>query len=259
MKTTLSAIATVILLTACGDGGSGAATGSASAPKSGAPATSAKTSASAKPSAATTATATAAESAAPAMSGSAAPADSAAPAASGAPAGGAAEIPADLKKLLDGVKDPTEVKDPKLEDFFFKAPKDVKITESPAPGEWNELAYDGASMGFLAWAPSDGGDGCPKMADAKAKLKDGKSLLDVKHTLKPWGKESMGDEVELFMYEKDGKAGFYGVKMFKGKKEPTYYCAASGKASEAAAMKGLLDKAKAEVLAGIFIGLSTKF
>lgn len=168
-------------------------------------------------------------------------------------------MPADLKKVLDFVKDPADLKDPKLEGFFFKAPKGATITESPAPGEWNELTVDGAKMAFLAHSPSDGGDGCPKLADMKGKVKDGKALTEIDLKMKPWGKESYGDEAQLYLFEKDGKAGFYATKVFAGKKEATTFCCASGSAAEGPAMKGLLDKAKAEVLAGVCLGLVNKF
>ena len=61
-----------------------------------------------------------------------------------------------------------------------------------------------------------------------------------------------------FLFEKDGKAGFYGIKVFKGPKEATTYCFAAGKAGEAAGLKGLVAKDKAELLTGIALGLNNK-
>lgn len=257
MKRNVSVLVSALLLAACGDGGAAATSGSASGAKP-AGSTSAKpaTSGSATPTASATTSATGET---PALSASAPASASAAPAASGAPAVGGGEMPADLKKVLDLVKDPTDVKDPKLEGFFLRAPASAKITESPAPGEWNEISVDGASMAFLAHSPSDGGDGCPKLADMKGKVKDGKALVELDLKMKPWGKESYGDEAQLYLFEKDGKAGFYGTKVFKIGKEPTTYCCAAGNAAEGPAMKGMLEKAKAETLAGICMGIMTKF
>lgn len=246
-----------MFLLACGDSGGGAASGSAAGAK---PAGSAPASAkpSAKPSAAMPATATAsAEPAAsvdapPTASGSAPPAGSSA----AGPEGGS-PLPADLAKLTDAIKDGVELKDPKMEGFFFTAPKGAKLEPAPAPGAWSTITVDGAKLSFMAHAASDGGDGCPKLADMKAKAKGAKDLLSASSKLKPWGKKSLGDNVELWMFEKDGKAGFYGVKTFEGK-DKTTYCCAPGEQADAEAMKPVVDKAKAETLAGVCLSLVQK-
>ncbi len=235
-----------MFLFACGDGGGGAPTGSASGAK---PAGStagagASAKASAKPSAATTA----------AASGSTATADSAA---AGGP-DGASPLPADLAKLVDGIKDGAELKDPKLDGFFFTAPKGAKLDSAPVPGSWSTITVDGAKLAFLAHAESDGGDGCPKLADMKAKAKGAKDLLSQNAKLKPWGKKSLGDELDFWMFEQDGKAGFYAVKKFN-LKDKTTYCCAPGEQADAEAMKPVVDKAKAEVLAGVCLSLVYKF
>ena len=250
-------IATLILAAACGDAGSGATSGSASGAKSGAPQTSAKpgASASAKTSSTPAASATAET---PALSASALASASAAPAASGAPATGGAEFSADVKRLMGLVASPVDLEYTTLAGFLFKAPKGAALTPAPAPGEWSEITADGATMAFFAQSPSDGGEGCPKLADMKGKAKDAKTLVEINEKQKPWGKESYGDEVSFWLYEKDGKAGFYGTKVFKGPKEATTYCFAAGKASEAAGLKGLLAKDKAELLAGVALGLYNK-
>lgn len=249
----------VLGVSACGDNG-GAAT-SASAPKasgSAAASGSAKPAATAATTAAATATATAAASstadAAPTTSGSAPPAaGSSAPAASGD-----SPLPADLAKLVAGLKEPAPLVDPKLSDFSFLAPKGAKLDSAPVPGEWSTITVDGATLAFFAYSASDGGEPCPKVADMKAKVKGAKDVLTASEKLKPWGKKSMGEKVDFWMFEEGGKVGFYGVKDFGGK-DKTSYCCAPGAAADAAAMKGRLDKAAAETLAGVCMSLTASF
>ncbi|MBL9025486.1 MAG: hypothetical protein JNL21_25040 [Myxococcales bacterium] len=253
-----SALCSSMFLFACGDGGGGSPSGTPSGAKpAGSAAGGASAKASAKPSAAAPATASAAASAggdaAPATSGSAPPADSAA-----ANAEGGSPLPADLAKLVGDLKDVEELKDPKLDGFFFSGPKGSKLESAPAPGAWSTITADGAKLSFLAHSESDGGDGCPKMADMKAKAKGAKDLLSQNGKLKPWGKKSLGDEVDFWMFEKDGKVGFYGVKVFAGT-DKTTYCCAPGEQADAEAMKPVVDKAKADVLAGVCLSLVKKF
>lgn len=255
----LTAFLGSMFLLACGDGGGGAPTGSATGAKpAGSAAGGASAKASAKPSAAAPATASAAASAggetpSPTTSGSAPPAGSAA-----AGAEGASPLPADLAKLVDGIKDAEELKDPKLDGFFFSGPKGSKLESAPAPGAWSTITVDGAKLSFMAHSESDGGDGCPKMADMKGKAKGAKDLLSANGKMKPWGKKSLGDEVDFWMFEKDGKVGFYGLKVF-ALKDKTTYCCAPGEQADAEAMKPVVDKAKAEVLAGVCLSLVNKF
>ena len=96
-----------------------------------------------------------------------------------------------------------------------------------------------------------------RTAREKAKAKGAKDLLSASSKLKPWGKKSLGDNVEFWMFEKDGKAGFYGVKTFEGK-DKTTYCCAPGEQADAEAMKPVVDKAKAEMLAGVCLSLVQK-
>ncbi len=248
----------VLGVSACGDNGGAAS--SASAPKaSGSAATAAGSAKPAASAAATaTATATAAASAtadaAPTTSGSAPPAaSSSAPAAAGD-----SPLPADLAKLVAGLKDPAPLVDPKLSDFSFLAPKGAKLESAPVPGEWSTLTVDGSTLAFYAYTASDGGEPCPKLADMKAKVKGAKDVLSVSEKLKPWGKKSLGEKVDFWMFEEGGKAGFYGVKDFGGK-DKTSYCCAAGSAADAPAMKGRLDKAAAETLAGVCLSLSVTF
>lgn len=245
-----------MFLSACGDSGGGAPSASGAKPAGSAAGgtsakPSAKPSATAPASAATSATAATSSDAPPTASGSAPPAGSA------AAGGGANPLPADLAKLTDAIKDGVELKDPKLDGFFFNAPKGAKLESAPAPGAWSTITVDGAKLAFLAHAASDGGDGCPKLADMKAKAKGAKDVLSASSKMKPWGKKSLGDNVDFWMFEKDGKFGFYGVKTFEGK-DKTSYCCAPGEQADAEAMKPVVDKAKAETLAGVCLSLVQK-
>ncbi len=246
-----------MFLLACGDSGGGAPTGSAAGAKP--TGSAAGTGAKPKPTttATTTATATATATVTAAASGDAPPAASGSAPPADAPSG-ASPLPADLAKLTDGIKDGVELKDPKLDGFFFMAPKGAKLESAPAPGAWSSISVDGAKLSFMAHAASDGGDGCPKLADMKAKAKGAKDVLTSAGTkLKPWGKKSLGDQVDFWMFEKDGKFGFYGVKTFEGK-DKTTYCCAPGEQADAEAMKPVVDKAKAETLAGVCLSLVQK-
>ncbi|MFO0549181.1 MAG: hypothetical protein U0271_12390 [Polyangiaceae bacterium] len=241
--------AAVLALAACGGENSGAGSASASGAKSGS-ASAAKSSAAPPKSAATTPATQATTPATPASASAPASAGpSASAAASAAPAAGGA-LPADLQKLVDGLKDPEAMNDPKLATFSFKAPKGSTIEASPAPGQWNKLVVDGATMAFVSFDSSDSSS-CPKVADMKAKIKGAKDLLDISAKPTPWGKVSLGDEAELWMFEADGKTGFYGRKLFKQGKDSTNFCCAAGTPEEAEELKGRVERDKADALAGV--------
>lgn len=244
-----SAVCLVALVAACGDSGGGAPSGSASTTKP-ASSTSAKPMASAKPSATAAATtdATAMASGTP----SAAASGSAGPVTEGG------KFPPDLQKFVDAVKDGQPLEDAKLKGFFFAAPKDAKLTSVPVPGEWSQITVPEGTLSFFAFDPEDGGTNCTPVKDMKAKVKDAKTTADVSAKPSPWGRESIGDQIDFWMYEKDGKAGFYGVKQFKGAKGTISYCCAPGDGAQAKDLKLTLEPAKADVLAGICISLKNK-
>lgn len=255
-------LSTLVLgVLACGDSAGTAPSGSAPKPSGSAagagsakPAASGAATATATAAATATATATSSADAAPTTSGSAPPAASGAPA---APTGDS-PLPADLSKLVSALKDTAPLPDPKLVGFEFLGPKGAKLESAPVPGEWSTITADGHTLAFYAYTASDGGDTCPKLADVKGKVKGAKDVLSVSEKLKPWGKKSMGEKVDFWMFEEGGKVGFYALKDFGGK-DKTQYCCAPGSAADGPAMKGRLDKAAAETLAGVCLSLTLSF
>ena len=246
-----SAICLVALVSACGDAGTTAPSGSASASKP-TMAASAKASSSAAMKPSTTTALPDGSGMAPPGSATAAASGSAGPVTEGG------KFPPELDKFIAAVKDPAPLEDEKLKGFFFAAPKGAKLTTVPVPGEWSQITVAEGVLSFFAFDPEDGGTNCTPVKDMKAKVKDAKTIADVSAKPAPWGRESIGDEVQLWTYEKDGKAGFYGLKNFKGPKGTVTYCCAPGDGAQAKDLKLTVDKDKADVLAGICMSLKQK-
>jgi hypothetical protein len=120
---------------------------------------------------------------------------------------------------------------------------------------------DGASLAYTSHNPSgDDGPGCPKLADMKAKIGGAKILHELSGSSETSDDNvTLGDQIELLMFEKDGKVGFYAVKVFDHGDDATSYCAAPGSPAGAKNLTTLYDKEKAELLAATFMSLHFKF
>lgn len=180
------------------------------------------------------------------------------------PAADESGIPAEVKALA--LPAGAEKKnDPQLGSdlFSFEIPKGYAFTQKKsamamagAPKSWVAVEGDGVSFAFMSHNPSgDDGPGCPKVDEMKAKVSGAKILLDKSFKTEMKDDVSVGDEVNIFIFEKDGKTGFYATKMFDHGDDATTYCAATGTADDAKALTATYDKAKTEALAAIFMSL----
>ncbi len=215
----------------------------------------------------------AAKSSAPAASAkpSAAASAKAAPTASAAASAAAGaepkEItPEDLAKLLklpDGAK---KQKVPGLEGFEVSAPDGVKIAVAGANREkkWGTLT-SGANKGAILIAnhEQDDGEKCMKLADAKAKLAGAKIVKELAHTSQPkeaGGKNTdWGEAIELVVFERDGKQGFYAHKEFNHGDDSTHVCCAAGAPGDVAELKGVGEPAQNDALSSICLSMTFTF
>ena len=173
-------------------------------------------------------------------------------------------IPAEVK-ALPLPAGASKKKDPQLGSdlFSFDLPpgyaikqKKSRVMMAGAPKRWVAVVGDGVSFAYTSHNPSgDDGPGCPKVADMKAKVKGAKILLDKTYKTEMKDDVSVGDEVAIFIWEKDGKTGFYATKMFDHGDDATTYCAATGTANDAKNLTVTYDKAKTEELAAVFMTL----
>jgi hypothetical protein len=231
-------------LVACGDAAKPAAGSGSAAAKSSAPAASAK----------------------PAASASAA----AAPPSSAAPAGDAAE-PAEIKpddllkqlKLPDG-SSPQKV--PDLEGFMFIAPKGAKLAVSRTGRvmKWGTLSVGSQSGAILiANHEQDDGEKCLKLADAKKKLGGAKIVRELNLTSEPKqvGEKytDYGEHIELVVYERDGKRGFYAHKEFNHGDDSTHVCCAAGGTGDVAELKGTAEAADVDALSSVCLSMTFEF
>lgn len=177
-------------------------------------------------------------------------------------------VPAEIKALAlpAGAE---KKKDPQLGSdlFSFSMPKGYAFKQKQSsvmmagtPKAWVAIEGDGASFAYTSHNPSgDDGPGCPSIDDMKAKVKGATMLLDKSFTTELEGNSSIGDEVKIFIFERDGKTGFYATKMFDHGDDATTYCAATGTADDAKDLSATFDRAKTEALAAIFMTLTFSF
>lgn len=125
---------------------------------------------------------------------------------------------------------------------------------------WRELSGGDLTMSLLDHNPSgDSGPGCPSMDDMKKKVTGATTVHDLSFSTETHDDVSYGDEVKLWMFEKDGKFGFYAVKVFDHGDDATTWCAAPGKRDAAPNLATLVDRSAADQLLAIFASLKFSF
>ncbi len=206
-----------------------------------------------------------------AAAGSAKVAASASAAATAAPAAaeaGSKEVTG--KALLEQLKlpaDSSEHKVPDMEGFAFRGPKDAKLSlGSPMDRKkkWGTVSAGGKSAAMLlANHEQDEGEKCMKLADAKAKLAGAKIVRELTLTSAPeesGGKNTdHGETIELVVFERDGKQGFYAHKEFNHGDDSTHVCCAAGAPADAKELKGTADPADVDALSAVCLSMTFSF
>lgn len=214
----------------------------------------------------TATSASAAKSAAPAKT-VAASASAAAPAAPAAAPGEKSEVTG--KALLEQLKLPagsTEHKVPNMEGFAFRGPADAKLSLGGAGRSkaWGTVSAGGKSAALLlANHEQDEGEKCMKLADAKAKLAGAKIVRELSLTSSPeesGGKNTdHGETIELVVFERDGKQGFYAHKEFNHGDDSTHVCCAAGAPADAKGLTGTADAADVDALSSVCLSMTFSF
>jgi hypothetical protein len=167
-------------------------------------------------------------------------------------------LPSEITALLPKPGESKPVWDPTREGFLFSAPEGAKLTA--ASGGWATMEVAGAKLAVLSHEPSaKSGDICPTMDTMMAKLKRPKDVVSASGRAAPWGRESEGDEVAVWIFEEGGKRGFYGRKVFENVPKKTVYCCAMGEPGEALSLSARGDNSTVHRLAGICMSLTFVF
>jgi len=240
------AVAFAFSLAACGEGAKPASSGASAASP-------AKSSAPSKSSAAA----------------SSAPAPSAPPSAA-APSGEKQEVASgdDFMKLLQLPQGSSVQKVPGMEGFSFSGPKDTKLTKVGADTDrkkvWGTIAFGGQSMAaLLANHEQDDGEKCMKLADVKTKLAGAKIVREASYSVPVAEKEGKntdyGEDIEVVVFERDGKQGFWVHKEFNHGDDSTHICCTAGNPSDAKELKGSVDAAQVDALSSVCLSMTFQF
>jgi hypothetical protein len=116
---------------------------------------------------------------------------------------------------------------------------------------------------LLANHEQDEGEKCMKLADAKAKLAGAKIVRELTLTSAPeesGGKNTdYGETIELVVFERDGKQGFYAHKEFNHGDDSTHVCCAAGAPGDAKELSGTADAADVDALSAVCLSMSFSF
>ncbi len=165
----------------------------------------------------------------------------------------------DLTKLLKLPEGSAQQKVAGMEGFNFMGPKDTKLADVGAGGrtkKWGTTSFGGMTMAtLLANHEQDEGEKCMKLADAKAKLQGAKIVREASHTSEPEKKGETyvdwGEKLELVVFERDGKQGFYAHKEFNHGDDSTHVCCTAGSAADAKDLKGTADPAQIDQMSSV--------
>ena len=156
---------------------------------------------------------------------------------------------------------------PGNEDFGYSGPKDVKWPSAKnidRKTKWAEVSFGSGKMALLMASPEqDQGEQCQSSADMKAKIGTAKVITEATYEVPPLEKggktTTWGATIELLVFEKDGKRGFYAHKVFDHGDDTTHVCCTGGPASGAKDLATLDDAAKVDAMAAVCMSITYTF
>ncbi len=156
---------------------------------------------------------------------------------------------------------------PGEEDFGYSGPMDVKWPSAKLIGgktSWAEVSFGSGKMALLMASPEqDQGEQCKSSADMKAKIGTAKVITEATYEVPPLEKggktTTWGATIELLVFEKDGKRGFYAHKVFDHGDDTTHVCCTGGPASGAKDLATLDDAAKVDAMAAVCMSITYTF
>lgn len=152
--------------------------------------------------------------------------------------------------------------------FGFSGPKGTRwhlpTGGDPYKTQWASLSLGGDTMAILLASPEqDQGDQCPKLTDIKARVGDAKILKQATYEVPSLEKgdktTTWGETIELLVFERDGRQGFYAHKIFDHGDDSTHVCCTAGAPSGAKDLKNVVEPSKVDGMIGVCMSVTFTF